>query len=58
MPYLTTSWCFSIVNSFDGVREHEVWQTKSPRLPQFVELCMYVQGCSLPARDPTKEKGS
>lgn len=55
VPKLTTSWCFSIVNSFGGGREHEKGQTKSSRLPQFVELCVYVQGCSLPVRDPTKE---
>ena len=55
IPKLMTSWCFSIVNSFGEGKEHEVWQPKSSRLPQFVEVCMYEQGCSLPMRDPTKE---
>lgn len=49
VPKLTTSWCFSIVNSIGRGREHKAWQPKSSRPPHF-ERCIYVQGCSLPVQ--------
>lgn len=55
VPKPTTSWWFPTANCFGREREHEVWQPKTSRLPQFFELCMHAQGCNRPVRDPTIE---